>query len=310
MNASRIKYCPLQRQKASLPVKIIAVLCCMALWAAGLCSGTYAASLPRPLSAREVDALVNACSAPEHGRAFLRDMFRDPRVRYVPKLVRLLVIPPDFSANYARFTSPAEINRARAFARLWRTRLGRAEDSYGVDKHVIVAILLVETGLGSNLGRSPVLSVFASLLLENTLHRDTFIKHLEGNPRKEHYLQRLDAKAAWARGELDALFAMQRRGIDIGGLRGSYAGAFGIPQFLPTSYLNWADSEDNTRSPNLFYVPHAITSVANFLKAHGWRSGLDDEQQRAVIWHYNRSSAYVDTVLAVAARLRQANSPK
>jgi len=51
-------------------------------------------------------------------------------------------------------------------------------------------------------------------------------------------------------------------------------------------------------------MPDAIMSVANFLKEHGWRPGLTDDEKRAVIWHYNHSSVYVDTVLAVAAKLK------
>ena len=305
MNPSRSKYYRMRQRHTALNLKHPAALCCTAVLAAVLCAGTAAASAHRALTDSEINALVATCADTGFERAFLQAIFRDQRVRYVPKLVRLLVIPPDFSANYTRFTAPAEIKRARSFARLWRTRLGRAGDTYGVDPDIIVAILLVETGFGSTLGRSPVLSVFASLILENTLHRQAFSEKLAGNPLKDHYLQRLAAKAAWAREELDALLAIQRRGIDIHGLKGSYAGAFGIPQFLPSSYIKWASSGEDKRNPDLFYVPHAIVSVANFLKEHGWRPGLTDEEQREVIWHYNRSSAYVDTVLAVAGELNK-----
>jgi len=282
-----------------------AAICCVA----ALCAVLSAASAPaagRGLTGGEASALVETFAQAGYGRAFLRTVFRDPRVRYVPNLVRLLVIPPDFSANYARFTTQAEIRRARAFRRLWRTRLERTGEAYGVDPDVIVAILLVETGLGENLGSSPVLSVYASLLLESTLHRETFTGQLAGNPRRDHYMRRLDDKAAWARGELEALLAMRRNNaVDVCGLRGSYAGAFGIVQFLPTSYLKWAGSGEDKRSPDLFYMPHAIISAANFLKAHGWRPGLNAEEQHAVIRHYNRSSVYAGTVLAVAAHLNK-----
>lgn len=268
-----------------------------------LCSA-QAQATSRRFTNTEINTLVNLYATDGYEQTYLKNIFSNPRVRYVPKLVHMLVVPPDFTANYDRFIQPDELKRARVFHRYWRTCLGRASDTFGVDPNIIVAILLIETSLGKNLGRSPVLSVFASLLLDSGLHREAFTKKLEHNPRRDHYLKRLDDKAAWAREELNALIQMnQKKSIDICGLKGSYAGAFGIPQFLPTSYITWAHSDTEKRPPNLFYIPHAIMSVANFLKGHGWKTGLNDEEKRAVIWNYNRSSTYVDTVLIVAEKL-------
>lgn len=287
-----------------MTMKSIGILWCAAVLAAVL-SAVPVQAAGRPFNEAEVSALVETMAAGGFERTALQKTFKDQRVRYVPNLVRMLVVPPDFSANYDRFTKTAEIRRARAFKASQAGPLDAVEKESGVDADVIVAILLIETSLGNNLGRSPVLSVFASLLLENSLHREAFAQTLAANPRKDHFLQRLDDKAAWARGELEALLRIQQKGLmDVCGLRGSYAGAFGIPQFLPTSYLKWARSGTVGRSPDLFSMPHAIMSVANFLKEHGWKSSLTDDEKRAVIWHYNRSSVYVDTVLAVAAQLK------
>jgi len=268
-----------------------------------LWTGHAAAAASRPLTDDEVGSLVTTMAAEGYERAFLQKTFSDQRVRYVPNLVRMLVVPPDFTANYERFTKAAEISRARAFKAAQADPLAEAEKKYRVDAGIIVAILLVETSLGRNTGRSPVLSVFASVLLENSLHREAFARTLADNPRKDHYLQRLNDKAAWARAQLGALITMQRGGFDACGLRGSYAGAFGIPQFLPTSYLKWANSGADGCSPDLFSMPHAILSVANFLKAHGWQANLSDAEKRVVLWQYNRSSVYAGTVLAIAAEL-------
>ncbi len=274
---------------------LVLMLCC-----------PQAQAADRQLTNAEINVLMEIYTTEGYEQAYLEKLFRNTHVRYVPNLVRMLVIPPDFTANYKRFTKKTEIDKARAFCRYWRTCLSTTMDTSGVDPGVIAAILLVETSLGKNLGRSPVLSVFASLLLENSLHRDAFAKGLSGNARKDHYLKRLDDKAAWARAELQALLVMnQKKSIDVCGLKGSYAGAFGIAQFLPTSYLKWAYSGKETRPPNLFYMPHAIMSVANFLKEHGWRTDLTDEEKRTVIWSYNRSNAYVDTVLAIAEQLKE-----
>ena len=289
-------------------IKSIAPLLCAAVLAATLYASPSLAG--RAFTDAETKALIEIYAPDGYDRAYLKKIFSDPRVSYVPTLVRMLVIPPDFSANYERFTTKAEIDRARTFSTAWQASLKTTADTYGIDQSVIVAIVLIETSLGKHVGRSPVLSVFATLLLENSLHRDAFARQLDGNDRKDHYLKRLDDKAAWARVQLDALMTMNmKKTIDVCGIRGSYAGAFGIAQFLPTSYLNWAKSETDERTPDLFYTPDAIISVANFLKEHGWRPGLTDEEKRAVIWHYNRSSVYVDTVLAVAGQLKDSAAP-
>jgi membrane-bound lytic murein transglycosylase B len=265
----------------------------------------------RRLTKTEIEALIKIYTPDGYEQTYLKKIFSNPRVQYVPKLVRMLVIPPDFSANYERFTKKAAIDRACVFRRYWRTCLSRATDTFGIDQNVIVSILLIETSLGKNLGRSPVLSVFASLLLDSSLHRDAFAKSLDGNDRKDHYIKRLDDKATWAREELHALMIMnQKKSIDVCELTGSYAGAFGIPQFLPTSYLKWAHSGKDKQHPNLFYMPHAIMSVANFLKEHGWRTDMTEEEKHTVIWNYNHSSAYVDTVLAVAGKIDQGRVTK
>ena len=89
--------------------------------------------------------------------------------------------------------------------------------------------------------------------------------------------------------------------------KGSYAGAFGIPQFLPTSYLKWGIDSDNSGSVNLYWYPDAIYSVANYLREHGWKPGLSQEKQEKVIWEYNHSKTYVDTVLKAARKLKIRN---
>ena len=126
------------------------------------CSQAQAAN--RRLTNNEINTLIKIYEPEDYEHTYLKKIFSNPRVHYVPKLVRMLFIPPDFTANYKRFTKKKEVDKARAFRRYWRTCLGRAADRHGADPDIIVAILLIETSLGKNLGRSPILSVFASLL--------------------------------------------------------------------------------------------------------------------------------------------------
>jgi membrane-bound lytic murein transglycosylase B len=101
--------------------------------------------------------------------------------------------------------------------------------------------------------------------------------------------------------EVRAAFELgDRLGVDPLTLRGSTGGAFGAPQFLPTSCLRYATDGDGDGRADLFDVPDAAASCARYLSAEGWHRGLSPSAQRAIIWKYNRSDAYVSTVLAIA----------
>src|SRR5262249_25506728 len=80
-------------------------------------------------------------------------------------------------------------------------------------------------------------------------------------------------------------------------LRGSGSGALGIPQFLPRSYLWYGVDGDGDGSISLYDADDAIPSCAKYLQHYGWKPGLSRKEQRNVIWGYNHSDAYIDTVL-------------
>jgi membrane-bound lytic murein transglycosylase B len=90
-------------------------------------------------------------------------------------------------------------------------------------------------------------------------------------------------------------------------LRGSGSGAFGYPQFLPTSYLRYGTDGDGDGIVDLYDSRDAAASCANYLASHGWKTATSDAQRRAVIWRYNHSAPYVDTVLTLAGRIERAS---
>jgi membrane-bound lytic murein transglycosylase B len=94
--------------------------------------------------------------------------------------------------------------------------------------------------------------------------------------------------------------------IDPLDLLGSPSGAFGNPQFLPTSYLRHGADGNGDGVVDLFTIDDAAASAARFLAASGWSPGISRAQQRQVIWHYNRSDAYIDAVLGLSDRIRKA----
>lgn len=129
--------------------------------------------------------------------------------------------------------------------------LARAEREYGVPQEIIVAIIGIETFYGQNMGKWRVIDALATLAFDYP-------------PRAEFF-----------RGELESYLLFVRESeLDVLGVRGSYAGAIGIPQFMPGSYRRWAVDYDGDGVPHLRSSPtDAIGSVANFLRVHGWVQG-------------------------------------
>jgi membrane-bound lytic murein transglycosylase B len=127
----------------------------------------------------------------------------------------------------------------------------RAADTYGVPPEIVVAIIGVETQYGVNTGSYRVLDALATLAFDY--------------PRR----------AAYFRSELEQflLFARESQ-TDAASFRGSYAGAIGIPQFMPGSIRRFAVDFDGDGRRDLRGSPaDAIGSVANFLRVHGWAAG-------------------------------------
>jgi membrane-bound lytic murein transglycosylase B len=111
---------------------------------------------------------------------------------------------------------------------------------------------------------------------------------------------------------LVALLSMHdlQRVDDLYNIRGSYAGAFGMPQFLPSSYLSWAVDGNQDRRIDLNDPSDAIASIANFLKVHGWKKKGSLEENMRAVWEYNHSQHYVNTIFAVARLASKPPRPK
>ncbi|MFH2131746.1 MAG: lytic murein transglycosylase [bacterium] len=249
--------------------------------------------------------LVRLFDQPDYDKTIIRKIFFDPRLQKMPVVVHRNVDNKEVKRNYDEFLNRYSIHLANKFARKWRTLLARASRKFKVDREILVAILLVETGFGNVLGRYPIVSVYSSIIVEN-MRQQMQCAQIEMRGCLESTLvNRLKMKAQWAEKELRALIEIaESSDRNLFHFKGSYAGAFGIPQFLPSSYLKWGYDSDRNGSVNLFLLPDAIYSTANYLKAHGWSKGLHNESNRDVIWEYNHSRIYVDTVLKVAQRIQ------
>jgi membrane-bound lytic murein transglycosylase B len=111
-------------------------------------------------------------------------------------------------------------------------------------------------------------------------------------------------KADFAFTELVAVLSMYRENLDrLYYLRGSYAGAMGIPQFLPSSYLSWAVDGNGDERVDLDNLSDAMASVGNYLRSHGWTPEASLREKWRAVWEYNHSDNYVRTMFEIAFRL-------
>jgi membrane-bound lytic murein transglycosylase B len=160
------------------------------------------------------------------------------------------------------------------------------EASYGVPPEVLIAIFRVETNLGRNLGRY---RVFNSLLTLTVM---------------------VNRRSVWAGRELvDLLTLCKNNRTNPFSIRGSAAGAFGLCQFVPSSYLAYGADGNNDGVVDLFDFPDAMASTANYLKSHGWHN-RDARKQFRAIWAYNRCENYVKAVLAYSKHVKPRSSLK
>jgi membrane-bound lytic murein transglycosylase B len=228
-------------------------------------------------------------------RSYVTRVFADERNHFLPDIVRkIATLRKERPADYDQFLKPEVVARGRQYLKEQQIYLNRARDRYGVDPGVIVAILTVESGLGKSTGKYSVFNVFASLSVMDTpeVIRET------GLPR--YLYPRLKKKAAWARRELKTFLSYcQRNHLDPFQFYGSWAGAIGYPQFLPSSLVSCGQDGDGDGRVDLFTHADAIVSIANYLKKSGFHQNNPNTWRRAIL-SYNNSEAYADTILTLA----------
>lgn len=186
------------------------------------------------------------------------------QARLLPGVPKLMLPPSSPSAKNwqayrARFVEPVRISAGVAFWQRHRDTLERAEREFGVPASVIAGILGVETLYGQHMGNYRVIDALATLAFDFPA----------SHPRAAE-------RQAYFRGELEQFLAYhQRSGTDALLPRGSYAGAMGMPQFMPSSWARYAVDFDGDGRIDLFNSPaDAIGSVANYFKGYGWQTGL------------------------------------
>lgn len=220
----------------------------LALLSFNLHAGSYAAR-------EDVQAFIADLQA-RHGFDAEQLTVQFGKARAIPFVLKAIAPPADprvrsWHDYRARFIEPGRTAAGLAFWQRHAAMLAKAEALAGVPAEVIVAIIGIETIYGKHLGRFDTFAALTTLAFDYPPRANLF------------------------RRELEALLLLAREeGRAPDSYRGSYAGAIGLPQFLPSSIRAYAVDFDGDGRIDLTASPDdAIGSVANFLKAHGWETG-------------------------------------
>lgn len=210
---------------------------------------TLTASPLRP----EIKHFINEMVA-QHGfnQSWLEEVFR--QVQFQPSIINLISAPASsisWNEYRSRFINTRRIKSGVNFWNQHARKLEEASQSFGVPEEIIVAIIGVETAYGATTGKHRVIDALTTLAFDF--------------PRRAEFF----------RGELEQyLLLVHEQRFDLFSVTGSYAGAIGIPQFMPGSYRRYAiDFDGDGKADLTSNTADAIGSVANYLKEYGWETG-------------------------------------
>ena len=208
----------------------------------------------QPLGGRsDVRAFIRQMAA-QHGFNAGRLQATFDRAYAQPSIIAAMSRPAEakpWHGYRSIFLNAKRIEGGAAFWRANAAALARAEQVYGVPPEYVVAIIGVETQYGGNMGKYRVLEALATLAFDYPRRADYFRKELES-----------------------FLLLARAESVDPLMPRGSYAGAMGYGQFMPSSFRTYAVNFDGDGHRDLWRNPRdAIGSVANYFKKHGWQTG-------------------------------------
>jgi membrane-bound lytic murein transglycosylase B len=190
-------------------------------------------------------------------------------------------VPKNWAAYRARFIEPVRLRAGQRFWEANRETLARAETEFGVPASLIVGVIGVETLYGQHTGNFRVIDALTTLAF------DFPASHPRAAARTEFF-----------RSELEQFLSLtERTATDPLTYLGSYAGAMGWPQFMPSSWVKYAIDFDADGKVDLFNSQaDVIGSVANYFKAFGWQPGMPTHYP--VRFDPNQSKEDFETLLA------------
>jgi len=215
---------------------------------------------------KKKDSLIKELTEAQIDNA--RDLFSDTRLELYPQIFKRSAVGPGWEVVFTK----ESIDRGRQCINENDEILSRVEIQFGVNKEILVSLFRVETNLGKSRGKYVV---FNSLLTWCVAGK---------------------RRASWAKKELISYLTLCREHqLDPFEVRGSTHGAFGLLQFIPSSFQRFAIDGNADGKIDLFNFEDAMASSANYLHQNGW--GKEKSQQKRALYAYNRDRGYVNTVM-------------
>ena len=211
----------------------------------------------------------------------VQKIFSDSRIALYPEILDKKGHGINYMHKKFGLLTRTSVKRGQKVLQENRLFFKAIENKYGVEKETIVAIYRLETNLGGYEGRYLVFNGLLTLaVLENR-------------------------RSAWAEKELlDLLIFCKNNKKDPLSIKGSWAGAFGLCQFIPSSVLQYAVDGDGNGEIDLNNFSDAMASIANYLKSNGWEKN-DQQKKKQAIWAYNHCDNYVKAVMAYASACKK-----
>lgn len=244
---------------------------------------------------------------------FINKIFSQSRSEYIPHIIRINVKQAIDGSDFVQYNKASVAKKVKKYISKNNEFLTRLYEKYDVPPEIICSILMIETKLGSYMGKYRVVNIYSSMAASNTdqsineiykrYQKDAMLAEDQKLSRKS-VAQKVKRKSSWAYNELKIFLKyIKNDNIDPFKIKGSYSGAFGLAQFIPSSFAHYAVDGNVDGKVDLFNHHDAMASVANYLKENGWRKGLTKVEKNKVIRTYNHNTYYADAVMNIAEKI-------
>jgi membrane-bound lytic murein transglycosylase B len=234
----------------------------------------------------------------------LRALYSDPRMperTFVPFSVK----PREPASIYYSFKRPEHALTGAQFIERNSDTFTRVQKKLLVPPEVVASIIVIESQAGKNTGNHMIAYRLSRLATTNAPDNVqwNYVQQKKTTPRvtfadirrRGNYLERTFLP------EIPALLMIAKKNkVDVLSIKGSTAGAMGLPQFLPSAFMRYGLDGDKDGVISLHNETDAIWSAANYLAHFGFRREIPTQEKRSIIWRYNKSKSYIDTVLELS----------